>query len=114
LAHAAAAAIFTLLQESLGGAVQPGLVARLASAGDLVQWHPHLHVLATSGAFSADGVFRPLDEWDAQRLMILFRGHLLARLLEQHAVSELLVTKLKTWRRSSISMASKRCCTARG
>jgi hypothetical protein len=97
LAHAAAAAIFTLMQESLGGGVQPGLVARLASAGDLVQWHPHLHVVATSGAFSVDGVFHPLDGWDAQRLMILFREYLLARLLEHHAVSELLVTKLKAW-----------------
>jgi hypothetical protein len=103
LAHAAAAAIGTLMQASLGGSVQPGLVARLASAGDLLQWHPHLHVLATSGAFSADGVFHPLDEWDAQRLMILFRRHLLGRLLEQHAVSELLVTKLKTWRHPGFS-----------
>jgi hypothetical protein len=49
LAHAAAAAVFTLMQESLGGAVQPGLVARLASADDLVHWLGALSYISRGG-----------------------------------------------------------------
>jgi hypothetical protein len=103
LGHAAAAAIGALMQEALAEGVRPGVVACVATAGDLVQWHPHGHILATSGAFSTDGVFHPLDEWDGQRLMLLFREHLLARLLERQAISEPLVTKLKAWRQPGFS-----------
>ena len=75
LAHAAATAIHALMQEALGGGLRPGVVACVATAGDLVQWHPHLHVLASSGAFAAGGRFHPLDPWDGPRLMSLFREH---------------------------------------
>lgn len=67
------------------------------------KWHPHQHALAISGAFSTDGAFHPLDHWDGQRLMVLFREHLLARFLKRHAVSEALVAKLKAWQHSGFS-----------
>ena len=37
----------------------------LATSGDLLQWHPHGHILATDGAFSDVGTFHPIETWDS-------------------------------------------------
>jgi hypothetical protein len=59
--------------------------------------------LTTDGAYSEDGAFHPIEQWDDQRLMKLFREHLLARLVERQAISEVLVAKLTTWRHPGFS-----------
>jgi len=51
----------------------------------------------TDGAFSDDGTFHPLATWDGEALMRLFRERLLARLVEKHAISQELATKLLAW-----------------
>jgi hypothetical protein len=66
-------------------------------------WHVHLHVLVTDGAFSDDGAFHPLATWDQEALMSLFRERLLARLVEKHAISQELATKLMTGRHPGFS-----------
>jgi hypothetical protein len=81
-------------------------VVSVATSGDLLQWHVHLHVLSTDGAFSDDGddgTFHPLARWDAEALMRLFRVRLLARLVEKHAISQELATKLMAWRHPGFS-----------
>jgi hypothetical protein len=40
----------------------------VATAGDLLQWHPYLHLLTTD-AGRVDGAWHPLPEWDSVRLM---------------------------------------------
>jgi len=87
----------------VGADARPGIVVSIASAGDLLQWHPHGHILTTDGAFSDDGVFHPLARWDADAVMKLFRERLLARLVERHAISEDLVRKLLAWRHPGFS-----------
>lgn len=98
LALAAAEALTEAIREGVGEDVRPGLVVSIATAGDLVQWHPHGHVLATDGGFSADDAFHPMPAWDGERLMRLFRQRLLDRLVAKKAISEQLVRKLLAWR----------------
>ena len=57
----------------------------------------------TDGAFSDDGAFRPLETWDADAVMKLFRERLLARLIERHAISEELARRLLAWRHPGFS-----------
>ncbi len=83
-----------LVRRSLGEDTRPGLVVSIATAGDLVQWHPHVHLLTTDGGRTADDSWQSLPEWNASQLMSLFRERLLARLVEAHAVSPELVRKL--------------------
>jgi len=64
----------------VGADARPGIVVSIATAGNLLRWHLHLHLLATHGAFSDDATFHPLAAWDAEALMRLFRERLLARL----------------------------------
>jgi len=65
LARCAADALGAYVQGGLGKDLRPGIVVSIATAGNLAQWHPHLHILATDGGFSAEGVFHPLDQWDS-------------------------------------------------
>jgi hypothetical protein len=78
-------------------------VVSIATAGDLVQWHPHGHLLSTDGGFSEDGAFHLLESWDAEAVMKLFRERLLARLVERHAISDELARKLVAWRHPGFS-----------
>jgi hypothetical protein len=79
------------------------MVVSIATAGDLLRWHPHGHILVTDGAFSDDGAFHPLETWDGDVVMRLFRERLLARLVERHAISADLVRKLLAWRHPGFS-----------
>jgi hypothetical protein len=103
LARAGAEATVELLRRATGEDLRPGLVASLDTAGDLLQWHPHLHLLTTDGGFGPDGRFYPLSQWDAMLLMSLLRERLLAQLLDRHAISQELVHKLLAWRHPGFS-----------
>lgn len=103
LALCAADALGAYVRDCLAEDVRPGIVVSIATAGDLVQWHPHLHILATDGGFSSDGSFQSLEQWDGEALMRLFRKALLERLVRKHAISEELRAKLLTWRHPGFS-----------
>jgi len=45
-------------------------------------------IRVTDGAFSDDGAFHPLEAWDGDVVMKLFRERLLAYLIERHAISQ--------------------------
>jgi hypothetical protein len=57
----------------------------------------------TDGGFTEDGAFHPLENWDAEALMRLFRERLLARLVDKHAISQELADKLLGWRHPGFS-----------
>jgi hypothetical protein len=103
LAQSGAEAIGEYVRLELGESVCPGVVVSIATAGDMVQWHPHLHILLTDGGFS-DGAFRALGAWDGQAVMRLFRERLLARLVERHAISRELAAKVTAWRHPGFSV----------
>ncbi len=101
LARAAAEAVSELVR--IGTDARPGVVVSIATAGDLLQWHPHLHLLTTDGGKTTDGSWQPLPDWDGMRLMSLFRERLLARLVEADAISRELVAKLLAWKHPGFS-----------
>jgi Transposase zinc-binding domain/Putative transposase len=104
LARAGAEAVKDLVRvASDQGDARPGIVISVATAGDLLQWHPHLHLITTDGGRTPDGLWHPLPAWDGARLMTLFRERLRASLLDQHAISQELVRKLLAWRHPGFS-----------
>jgi hypothetical protein len=103
LSQCGASALNEYMRREVGADTRPGIVVSVASSGDLLQWHVHLHILMTDGAFSDDATFHPLATWDSEALMRLFRERLLARLIEKHAISQELATKLMAWRHPGFS-----------
>ena len=59
LSQCGAEALSEYMKRELGADARPGVVVSVATSGDLLQWHVHLHVLATDGAFSDDVTFPP-------------------------------------------------------
>ena len=97
LSQCSAEAIAEYMRTELAAEVRPGIVVSIATSGDMLQWHPHGHLLVTDGAFSDDGTFHPLATWDMDTLMRLFRERLLARLVDKHAISQELAKRLISW-----------------
>jgi hypothetical protein len=105
LGRCAADALGAYVEASLGEeGLRPGIVVSIATAGDLAQWHPHLHILATDGRFSSEGTWHPLEPWDGQGVMTLLREALLERLVAKHAISDELRLKLLSWRHPGFSV----------
>ena len=75
----------------------------MQTAGELLNFHPHLHVLVTDGGFSANGTFRPLAWFDSRHLERLFRAEVLRMLLGKELVTEAIVDNLLSWRHSGFS-----------
>jgi hypothetical protein len=59
LSQCAAEALAEYMRIRVGPDTRPGIVVSIATSGDLLQWHPHGHILVTDGAFSDDGAFHP-------------------------------------------------------
>jgi hypothetical protein len=102
LSQCAAEALSEYMRGHLGAQTRPGIVVSITTSGDLIQWHPHGHLLLSDGAFSDDGAFHPLETWDGEAVMKLCE-RLLARLIERHAISEELAQKLLKWRHPGFS-----------
>jgi hypothetical protein len=103
LAQCCAEALSEYMRREIGSGTRPGIVVSIATSGDLMQWHPHGHLLVTDGALSDAGAFRPVKAWNADAVMKLFRERLLARLTLRHAISEDLACKLLAWRHPGFS-----------
>jgi hypothetical protein len=48
-------ALSSFLRDDTGGDALPAAIISIQTAGEFLNWHPHLHVLAPAGAFRADG-----------------------------------------------------------
>jgi len=49
--------------------VVPGMIGAIQTHGELLHWHPHIHVLITCGAFTPEGDFLELPQFDMDRLL---------------------------------------------
>jgi hypothetical protein len=83
LGRAAAEATSELVRRGVGGEARPGIVVSIATAEDLVQWHPHLHLLTTDGANTAGGSWKPHES--ARALAVGRRRHV--RVVERRSTS---------------------------
>jgi len=86
-----------------GADVTPGAVGFVQTAGELLNFHPHIHVLVTDGGFLPDGTFRPLAWFDSPHVERLFRAEVLRMLLEKQLINEAVVDNLLSWRHSGFS-----------
>jgi hypothetical protein len=62
-----------------------------------------VYLISTDAGRSSYGSWLEPKEWDAERLMRLFRERLLARLVETRAISKELVARLMAWRHPGFS-----------
>jgi hypothetical protein len=71
LSQCAAEAVGEHMRRQLRADTRPGIVVSIATSGNLVQWHPHGHLLVSDGAFSDDGTYHRLETWDGDAVVPL-------------------------------------------
>ncbi len=91
---------FVFALPNTGGNALPAAIVSIQTAGEFLNWHPHLHVLAPAGAFRADGNFVHSPLFDPAVLRDLFQAKVLALLLKERIISSELVERMREWRHS--------------
>jgi hypothetical protein len=100
LSRCAWKAICQYLEVSLSEKLQPAGIFSIATAGDFLNWNPHLHALIASGVFRADGSFVLVPLFQENVLRELFEANVLKLLVSQGLITAELIAKIRTWRHS--------------
>lgn len=86
------------------GDVVPGMIAAIQTHGELLHWHPHIHVLITCGGFTPEGDFLELAEFDMQQLLIAWQEAVFELYLAEEKIEPEVVENMRTWQYSGFSV----------
>ena len=78
----------------------PAGILSIATAGDFLNWNPHIHALIASGTFYADGSFVPAALFAENVLRELFEAYVYKLLVSQELIGPDLIAKMRTWKHS--------------
>jgi hypothetical protein len=78
----------------------PGAVIAVQTFGDLLNFNPHLHIIATDGCFQSDGIFMIGATPDANDLEDLFRSEVLKMLLQEGKITDATIKNMDSWHHS--------------
>ncbi|MGB7294389.1 MAG: transposase [Candidatus Aminicenantales bacterium] len=107
LCRAAVLALLKYLQATTGSELIPGVVAVIQSFGQKMNFHPHIHLLASAGGEDGEGTFHRVTDFQDSLLSAFFKREVFALLLGEELISEDLVEKIAGWRHSGFSVHSK-------
>jgi hypothetical protein len=79
------------------GPVTPGAVSVVHTAGSLLDFHPHVHLLVTSGGWLESGGFVQAPGLAPDALERLFQHHVFRLLLNEQALPEHVVQEMLQW-----------------
>ena len=82
----------------------PGMIAAIQTHGELLHWHPHIHVLVTCGAWTPEGDFLELPEFDMERLLVACQEAVFALYLDEEKIEPGVVENMRTWSHSGFSV----------
>ncbi len=84
--------------------VVPGMIAAIQTHGELLHWHPHIHVLITSGAFTPEGDFLQYPEFDMERLLVAWQEAVFALYVAEEKIDPEVVENKRSWQHSVFSV----------
>jgi len=84
--------------------VVPGMIAAIQTHGELLHWNPHVHMLLTCGAFTAQDEFLELPELDRERLEAAWQEAMFALYLAEGKIEPEVVDNMRTWQHSGFSV----------
>ena len=84
--------------------VVPGMIGAIQTHGELLHWHPHIHVLITCGAYTPEGDFLELPEFDMDRLLVAWQDAVFDLYLAEEKIEPEVVENMRTWKHSGFSV----------
>jgi hypothetical protein len=87
--------------------LRPGMVAVVQTAGDLANWHPHVHGLVSRGGWTRDWQWIPLAYVDESAAELLFRHKVMRMLQEEGLLTEERTELLLSWGHKGFSVHNR-------
>ena len=87
--------------------LRPGMVAVVQTAGDLANWHPHVHALVSRGGWARDWEWVPLAYVDESAAELLYRHKVMRLLQDVGLLTEERTELLLSWRHSGFSVHNR-------
>jgi hypothetical protein len=84
--------------------VLPGMIGGIQTFGELVHFHPHIHAIATDGAFAPDGTFLCLPKLHTDRLLATWQTKVFRLLLAAGKIDQQTVDQMRSWPHSGFSV----------
>jgi hypothetical protein len=85
-------------------AAVPGALGFIQTAGELLNWHPHVHLLVSDGVFDRGGTFTRFTCLDTDLIERLFRAEVLRLLMAKGLICQDVVDNLLSWQHSGFSV----------
>jgi len=83
------------LEVSLSEKLQPAGILSIATAGDFLNWNPHVHALISSGVFRADGSFVTVPLFQENVLRELFEANVFKLLVSEGLITAELIARIR-------------------
>ena len=77
--------------------VVPGMIAAIQTFGQLLHWNPHIHSLVTCGAYTPEGEFLALPEFDMDRLLLAWQEAVFSLYLSEGKIEPEVVENMRSW-----------------
>jgi hypothetical protein len=84
--------------------VVPGMIAAIQTFGTLLHWNPHIHSLVTCGAYTPEGEFLNLPEFDMDSLLVAWQEAVFALYLAEGKIEPEVVENIRSWQYSGFSV----------
>ncbi len=84
--------------------VVPGMIAAIQTFGQLIHWNPHIHSLVTCGAFTPEGEFLELPEFDMDSLLVAWQEAVFDLYLSEGKIEPEVVQNMRSWEHSGFSV----------
>ncbi|MEJ2024325.1 MAG: transposase [Deltaproteobacteria bacterium] len=108
LAKAAWETVLELMVAAVGDeAFRPGMVAVIQTAGDMGNWHPHVHAIVSRGGWSLAGEWIPVAFVDEHQAELLFRHKVMRFLQNEGLLSGERTELLLSWRHTGFSVHNR-------
>lgn len=83
--------------------VVPGMMAGIQTHGQLLHWHPHIHALVSCGAFTPEGDFIELPEFDIDSLLLKWQEAVFALYLAEGKIEPDVVENMRSWKHTGFT-----------
>lgn len=83
---------------------RPGMVSVLQTAGERLNWNPHLHSLLSDGVFGDDGQFYELGYINQERFTDFFARRVLQLMQKTELITEEVAEDILSWKHSGFSV----------
>jgi hypothetical protein len=90
------------VRDSIPGC-QTGSVMALHTAGDLLNYHPHIHSICLHGGLDSEGKFFEMPSVDSEYLQRVFARNVFSFLKEKGLLSDDDITSMQSWRHSGFN-----------